>query len=156
MISPHLVQNISLINRVPTVKAYAEAHLSVSVPTASNLVHFFCTWLCVNASLCALCVVVCQHCHFPKSLLDIPTMASLYVLSCAMITRCLSLCVCVCVRVNVFVHSSIKKSHCATTARLVLSCFREEGKTGRIRGDMSIGRGRTSFRIHTSYMLIMC
>lgn len=75
-------------------------------------------------------------------------MASLYVLSCATITRCLSLCVlflCVIVSVcvNVFVHGSIKKkkSHCVTTARLVLSCFRGEGKTGRIRGDMSIGSG---------------
>lgn len=45
---------------------------------------------------------------------------------------------------------SIKKSHCVTTARLVPSCFRGEGKIGRIRGGMFIGRGRASLELHTS------
>lgn len=76
-------------------------------------------------------------------------MASLYVLSCATITRCLSLCVlflcvigsvCLCECVCSWFNKK-KKSHCVTTARLVLSCFGGEGKTGRIRGDMSIGSG---------------
>lgn len=75
-------------------------------------------------------------------------MASLYVLSCAKIIRCLSLCVFVCARAKVFVRCV---PHCVTTARLVPSCFRGEGKTGRIKGGMSIGGGGGAPpKLHTS------
>ncbi len=62
----------------------------------------------------------------------------------------MSVSVCVFLFAYVLVHCSIKKSHCVTAARLVPSCFRGEGKTGRIRGGMSIGRGRASLKLHTS------
>lgn len=54
-------------------------------------------------------------------------------------------CLCVflfCVCADVFVRRSIKKYHCVTRARLVPSCFRGEGKTGRIRGGMSMHSSR--------------
>lgn len=62
-------------------------------------------------------------------------------------------CLCVffvCACANVFVRCSIKKSHCVTAAHLLPSCFRGEGKTGRIRGGMSISRGRAPLKLHTS------
>lgn len=76
-------------------------------------------------------------------------MASLYVLSCAKIIRCLSLCVFVCARAKVFVRCV---PHCVTTARLVPSCFRGEGKTGRIKGGMSIGGGGEGGSTETTYV----
>lgn len=99
----------------------------------------FLTYLCVF-----LCVAICQHWHFLKSLLDTQTMASLYVLSCGVIIGCLSLCVFVCVMCECacsLFNKEKKKSHCVTTACLVPSCFRGEGKTGRIRGGMSMAGG---------------
>ena len=97
--------------------------LCLFVPVAT---HFF--------FVCVLCVAVCQRCRFLKSLLDIQTMASLCVLSSAVIIRCLSLCVfclCMCERVCLTVHCSIKKGvplcYNSTPSSVMLQGRRQDG-----------------------------
>lgn len=97
-------------------------------------VSFF-VWLSVSADISLNYSWILQQWHHCVSF---HALWSLDVCHCAF-----CLCTCGCV-----VNCSIKTSHCVPTARLFLSCFREEGKTGRIWGDKSIGSGRTSPIIH--------
>lgn len=86
--------------------------------------------------------------HFLKSLLDAPTMASLYFLSCAGINRCLSPCafflfcfVCACA--SVFVrrfNEEVPLCYTSTPSSVMLQG--RKARRGEIRGGMSIGSGR--------------
>lgn len=89
-----------------------------------------------------LCIRLSALTSLESLLLDVRTIASLLVLSGAMITRCLCVCVGVFVRLCLF-GLSIKNSHCVTAVCLLPSCFRGESKTGRIRGGMSKSREGT-------------
>lgn len=80
----------------------------------------------------------------PESLLGVRTMESLYILSCAAIVKRLALrAFCLCKRkcvCSLFNNkkkkeekkNKTKRAHCVTTACLAPSCFRGEGKMGRI------------------------
>lgn len=104
------------------------AHSHVFVPDASA---YYCVTGSSNAS--------------PESLLGVWTMESLYILSCATIVKCqMALCAfCLCKRKCVCSlfnnkkkkkrkNKTPKKALCVTTACLAPSCFRGEGKMGRI------------------------
>lgn len=101
--------------------------------------HVFVAWLSVSADVSLNYSWISKQWHHCTSY-RVPWSSDV----CLRGVFCLSMCVCACSLFNK------KQSHCVTTARLVPSCFRGEGKTGRSRGGMSIGRGRASLKLHTS------
>ena len=104
---------------------------------------------CLNVSLRVLCVVVCQRWRFPKTLLDAPTMASLYVfhvpwsLDVCQCVFCLCTCRCVCSLFN----KKVPLCSNNTPTSVMLQGRRQDGANQ----GWCVYRRRASQNIHMSF-----